>query len=85
MMWGWGYGHFGWEAWLPMMIFMFAFLAVIVFTVLMIARSFTSRPGFHDQVGHSSDPKQILAERFARGEIEVDEYLKRKGVLENGK
>ena len=89
MMWnwgnsGWGWG-WGWGMWLTMMLFMLAFLAVAVWAVVMLTRSGTSRPPNHDHVEHASDPKRILDERFARGDIDEDEYRKRKDVLQEKK
>jgi putative membrane protein len=85
MMWGWGNGNWGWGAWLPMMIFMLVFLGVVVWGVVMITRSWTSRPPYHDHVEQGSDPKRILDERFARGEIDEEEYRKRRDILQQTK
>ncbi len=80
-MWYWGNGGSGWGAWLPMTLMMLAFLgAVVVFT-----RSWISRPPFHDHGEQSTDPKRILDERFARGEIDEEEYHKRKDVLQENR
>ena len=85
MMWGWGNGNWGWGAWLPMMLFMLVFLGVVVWAVVMFTRSWTSRPPYHEHGEHASDPKRILDERFARGEIDEEEYRKRKDVLQQSK
>lgn len=89
MMWnwgnsGWGWG-WGWGMWLTMMILMLAFLAVVVWAVVMVTRSWTSRPPYYDHVEHATDPKRILGERFARGEIDEEEYRKRKDILQENK
>ena len=85
MMWGWGNGGWGWEAWLPMMLFMLVFLGVVVWAVVMFTRSWTSRPQYHDHDTSTADPKRILDERFARGEIDEDEYRKRRDILRDNK
>ena len=82
---GWGNGGWGWGAWLPMMLFMLVFLGVVVWAVVMFTRSWTSRPSDHDHVEHVTDPRRILDERFARGEIDEEEYRKRKAVLQENK
>ncbi len=84
-MWGWGNGGWGWGAWLPMMLVMLAFLGVVVWAVVMFTRSWQSRPPYHDHAEHAADPRRILDERFARGEIDEEEYRKRKDVLHEHK
>jgi putative membrane protein len=84
-MWGWGNGAWGWGMWIPMMLFMVAFLAVIVWAVVMLTRSWTTHPPHQGHIAQGPDPKGILDERFARGEIDEEEYLKRRGVLQQGK
>ncbi len=81
----WGYGNWSQSTWIPMMILMLAFLLIIIFTVVMLTRYVTPRSIFQDQPEYRNGPKQILRERFARGEIDEDEYLKRKAVLEKDK
>jgi len=87
MMWNWGNSGWGWGwgMWLTMMVFMLAFLAVVVWAVVMVTRSWTARPPYYDPVEHGTDPKRILDERFARGEIDEEEYRKRKDVLQENK
>lgn len=62
MMWGWA----PWWHWLWMAGVWTVGIAVIVWAVTAL---FPDRP--------RRDPQQILDERFARGEIEVDEYRQR--------
>jgi putative membrane protein len=68
-----------------MMLLMLVFLAVVVWAVVMLTHSWTSRLPGHSYGEQGSDPKRILDERFARGEIDEDEYLKRKKILGDGK
>ena len=84
-MWYWGNGGWGWGAWLPMTLMMLAFLGAAVWAVLVFTRSWTSRPPFHDHGERSTDPKRILDERFARGEIDEEEYRRRKDVLQENR
>jgi putative membrane protein len=69
-------GHGGWGAvpWWPIFpIFWVLFWGVLIFAV------FRLRGRGWSQRGYSAE--QVLAERYARGEITVDEYRERLGVL----
>lgn len=73
-----------------MTLMMLAFLgvvvwAVVVWAVVVFTRSWTSRPPFHDHGERSTDPKRILDERFARGEIDEEEYRRSKDVLQENR
>jgi putative membrane protein len=83
MMNGW-YDH-SWSpaTWLAMGLMMLAFWGLIAVLVVYAVRNLGHRP-----VDHLSDPPAsadqalcILDERFARGEIDADEYDLRRGVL----
>lgn len=81
MMWGWGNGNWGWGMLVPMMVMMLIFLAVVVWAVVMFTHSWSSRNPNHEHGERFNASKRILDERFARGEIDEDEYRKRKGTL----
>ena len=67
---GWGYAL--------MTISMVLFWAIVIFGVVMLVRYL----GRSDrQVTHGSNPEQLLAERFARGEIDEQEYHQRLDTL----
>jgi putative membrane protein len=72
---GWGPG-----AWFAMAFVMLVFWAVVVSVIVIAIRSSRSHPPGD---GHpaGSEPERILAERFARGEIDADEYAHRRDVL----
>ena len=73
MMW---WNDSGWS-WLAMTMSMIVFWALVAGVVIMLVRS--SRTP--DTVGpRPADPEQILKERFARGEIDVEEYERRREV-----
>lgn len=90
MMWydgGWGWG---WGGWFFMAVFMVLFWALVIAGIVALVRYFTST--HHDRQSgrpYSSDePKwgskqaeDLLAERFARGEIDEDEYKRRLTLL----
>lgn len=77
---GWYYGGGGWAGWLVMAAAMVAFWGLVIFAVIAIFRGIGKT---HEPAERSSgrDPLQILDERFARGELDVDDYQARQGVL----
>lgn len=70
MMWG----QWGWGMWLGSAVF----LALIAIGIVMLAR-WASRDGLGRR---ALDARRILDERFARGEIDEEEYQRRRSVLE---
>jgi putative membrane protein len=66
--WGWGMGILG-------LLFMLAILGLVVWLVVTAIRR--PEPG-----GKRSSALDLLDERYARGEIEREEYLKRRADLE---
>ena len=73
-MWGWGWGHHGWWAGGLMMLF---WLLLLVGLAFMLIRAFDRR----GPSPSASDAEQILAGRYARGEIDEMEYRARLAVL----
>jgi putative membrane protein len=69
---GWGYGAFG--------IFNMIFWIVLVGIVVAAAVWFVRKPplGTHQSYGRRSPGLDALEERYARGEINRDEYLQKK-------
>lgn len=76
---GWYGDGVGWGGWIVMSLSMVAFWALVVFAGIAIFRS-TGSTG-HADGGAVRDPMGILDERFARGEIDAEEYQARKDVL----
>lgn len=72
MMWG---GGFGMAGGLMMLLFWGAIIALIVFAV----RGFSAKRGS----GGQPDAGEILRQRYAKGEIDDDEYERRKAKLES--
>ncbi len=66
---GWGWAV-GWHL---------LFWAVAVVLTLVLVAALTRRPA--DRTTTVADPRQILAERFARGEIDAEEFEHRRRVL----
>ena len=73
---GWGHHSWGW-GWLTMI----AWWGVIAVGVVLLVRHFSRGDGV--QPGRPS-ARAILEERFARGEIDGDEFRDRLAVLERG-
>lgn len=72
-----GYGP-GW-AWMMLMpLVWLAFIALIVWAVIRLVR----RPGDGERGGQGREtPQEILDRRFARGEIDADEYRQARAHL----
>lgn len=76
-------GGWGWGGWVAMGFMMVVFWGLIVAVVVVLLRG---RPGgFHVEAGpqgDAGDPAlRILDERFARGEIDAEEYRSRRDLL----
>ncbi len=75
---GWYHDGAGWGGWVFMMVAMVAFWALVALALVMMFRG-SRRCG--SSTSQHRDPQQILDERFARGEINEDEYQARSSVL----
>ena len=82
-MWNHGWG-WGWGGWIMMGLLMVVFWAVVITLVILAVRYFASDRG---SVGTSrpgpgpNRAEDLLAERFARGEIDEDEFRQRMALL----
>lgn len=72
MMWGWQ--TWSWGGWLAMTLSMVVFWGLVVWAIVAIFR-----PGHRS--GGRRDAEQILAEQFAAGQIDEQEYLSRLETL----
>ena len=83
MMYGWGNQGWGVEMWIVMAVAMVIFWAIVVFGVVALVRylghSHDMPPG--PSSGSATDPEAILRERFARGEIDEDQFKKTLATL----
>lgn len=77
---GWGLG--GWLAMSLMMVVFWGGLIALV--VLLVRGSFRSGQQPTDSSPPERNPEQVLAERFARGEIDEGEFARRSEVLRTG-
>ena len=83
MMWGYR-GGWGWGHWLGMGLGMTLFWALIIFGMIALVRYLGGgRAGRGPAASGAefSDAERLLAERFARGEIDEQEYHQRREVL----
>jgi len=71
--------HMGWGGMIIGPIMMIVFIAVIVGAVVLVLR--WTGLGGSAVVGGANKARHILDERFARGEIDKDDYEERKRVL----
>lgn len=72
--WGWGHMMFGGAM-------MFAFWGVIILLVVLAIRWMTMGDFVGRREARSPTPLDILQERFAKGEIDKNEYEERRKVL----
>ena len=80
MMYHWHDGGWGPGTWIAMGLMMLVFWGVVAFLVVYAVRSLGRRTP--DSGTPPSDPAlRILDERFARGEIDADEYNQRRELL----
>ena len=77
-------GHWGWGGWLLTTGTTIVFWALVVTAVVILARyllSLSQRPTGTSRAAGASNAEQVLAERYARGEIDDEEYQRRLGLL----
>ena len=79
-----GAGWAWWQAGL-MWVGMIAFWALLIWAVYAVVKSITTRDAGQPEPSGgrpAADPRRILDERLARGEIDSDEYLRLRDVLD---
>jgi len=92
MMWGHGWG---WGNWLGMGVTMILFWGLLIAGIVALVRHLggtrdASHPGGTREAGGTGPgsgrtrAEEVLAERFARGEIDEDEYKRRLELLRTG-
>jgi putative membrane protein len=74
-------GGMGWGGWVAMGFALVVFWGLVIAGVVLLVRSVGHRHEVtHEQVG-STVALRILEERLARGEIDADEYSRRRQLL----
>ena len=75
-------GSWAWGAWVTMGVMMLLFCGVVAWVVVtLVGRGSGTAPRGDGRRETLSDPQRILDERFARGEIDADEYRQRRDTL----
>lgn len=77
---GWYNDGPGWGGWIAMTLMMVAFWGLVIFAVVAIFRS-TSKATGPAESAAPRDPMRTLDERFARGEIDAEDYHARQAIL----
>jgi putative membrane protein len=80
----WWYGGSGWGGWLAMALVMAVLWGVVILGGLAAWRALR-RDDDAEQWQRQPDPERLLDERFARGEIDVEEYTRRRDLLRSGR
>ena len=85
-MWGGYGGGWGWGAWLNMGVGMVVFWGLVIACGVALVRYLAAgrnrSSGTRDAL---SEAERILADRFARGEIDEDEFRRRSALLRSGR
>lgn len=77
---GWYGDGMGWLGWVMMTLIALAFWGLLAFGGIAVWRSLgRDRRSPSSEGRHAAE--QLLDDRFARGEIDQDEYARRRGVL----
>lgn len=71
----WWSDDWSWAGWAVMTLTMLGFWALVIWGVTTLIR------GTGGSAGHARNAEDILDERFARGEIDEDEFLQRRELL----
>ena len=85
---GHGYGGSHWGLWILMIVAMVVFWGALAWIIVTLVRHRGQPPGSATvpsaptPAPHVTDGMRILNERFARGDIEEDEYKRRRSLIE---
>ena len=83
VMMGWYDDGLGWGVWIVMSLMMLAFWALLIFGGIAVYRSVRRDDG--RPPNSRGGAERLLDERFARGEIDADEYTQRRELLRSGR
>lgn len=83
MMYDWNGGGWSWGGWLAMGLMMLTMWGAIVAVVVLLVRSIggSHAPAVPPSAEPGDSAVRILDERFARGEIDAEEYRSRRELL----
>jgi putative membrane protein len=78
----WDNGGWGAGGWLVMSLMMVVFWGGLIALLVWLVQSVRSDTNSRQAPGtHTDRADEVLAERFARGDIDEDEYVRRRAVL----
>lgn len=79
------FGYGGWWMWLGGFLLVAVTALVIYALIVIISRSgrTPAHPSYEEQRNNAGNALGILAERYARGEINDEEYQQKKNALKN--
>lgn len=81
MMW-WDHNDWGFGNWLAMGLTMLIFWSLVIGLIVWAVRSVSSNPaGSAGDRLREASPADVLAARFARGDISEDEFTRRRALL----
>jgi putative membrane protein len=81
MMW-WNHAAWGAGDWLATSLIMVAFWGVLIASVVWLVRGFGDQPNLAEAAYRPATPaEEVLAERFPRGEIDEDDFTRRRDLL----
>ena len=86
MMFGWDHG-WGAGQWLAMSLMMLVFWGALISLVVWLVRSARPEPRSHTtppSTPPSAHAEEVLSDRFARGEIDDEEFTRRRELLHSG-
>jgi putative membrane protein len=84
MMYGWD--GWGWGGWILMTLVMIVFWAVVITAIVVGVRYFAGGMSHHSHAtSQANRAEDVLAERFARGDIDEDEFRRRMTALRDHK
>ncbi len=80
---GWWGGGWGWGGWLLMSVVMVLFWVAVITAIVLVIRYLVGSGGARGGPPRYEPPRpeDVLAGRFARGEIDEDEYRRRITLL----
>ena len=83
----WNDGSPGWGGWVVMSVMMALFWGALIFGGVAVWKALNRdnrNPRPHRSDEERADPERLLDERFARGEIDEDDYTRRRDLLHAG-
>ncbi len=76
----WGYGPSGW-GWLMMVLGSLFWIALLALIVVVIMRLWPGAGTFRSSAPHEDEALSILRQRYARGEIDLEEFERKRRDL----